>query len=138
MNTRIDWIIHYVSNSCCACCGKAEITFKQYLCNAHTHGLEKYGHPEFQVVIDAGPKEVARLLNTMGLRVKDGEKFRPGDLVSGLYEDCQILVYPEMEGNRELLRLVIPDAEKRFPSDTNCAYPYCSQLRPTSRLYENA
>ena len=135
MNERFDWIIHYVSNSVCNC-WKADSAFKQYLCNAHTHGLGQYDHPEFQVVIDAGPKEIARLLNTMGIWVREGKKFCAGNMVSVLYEDCQVLLYPVIEDNRELLRLVIPDAKNRFPQDPNCTYPYCMQLFPTSRLYE--
>ena len=53
MEKEIDWIIHLVANGVpCDCCGKTERGFIPNACNAHTHGMEKYGHPDFQVVIN--------------------------------------------------------------------------------------
>ena len=50
---KIEWIIHYVCNGAvCAECGKVEYPYPEFICDAHTHGMEKYGHLNFQVVID--------------------------------------------------------------------------------------
>ena len=58
MENKIDWVIHYVANGAvCAKCGKVETGFIPNFCNAHTHGMEKYHHPDFQMVLDAGPSE---------------------------------------------------------------------------------
>ena len=73
MNNNIDWIIHLVANGACDECGKEEKGFLPYTCNAHTHGMEKYGHPDFQVILSLPPREIGRILNTLGLRVQEGE-----------------------------------------------------------------
>lgn len=71
MNNNIDWIIHLVANGACDECGKEEKGFLPYTCNAHTHGMEKYDHPDFQVVLSLPPREIGRILNTLGLRVQE-------------------------------------------------------------------
>ena len=69
MKHKIDWIIHAVCNGLpCADCGRMENSFIPGACNFHTHGLAKYGHPDLQIVIDYPPQEIARILNTLGLR----------------------------------------------------------------------
>lgn len=35
---------------------------------------------DFQLVLNFPPHEIARILNTLGLRVQDGEQFKNGDL----------------------------------------------------------
>ncbi len=43
MDTKVDWIIHYVFDNPGP---------YPYLCNAHTHGMEKYHHLDFQMVLN--------------------------------------------------------------------------------------
>ena len=76
METKVDWIIHYVFD---------DPGPYPYLCNAHTHGMEKYHHPDFQMVLNLSRKHICYLLNTLGRRVQNGENFHDGDMVSGLY-----------------------------------------------------
>ena len=67
---EIDWIIHFIGNGVfCPDCGKIETGFPHYICNAHTHGMEKYGHPDFQVVIHMSTQNIGYVLNLLGLRV---------------------------------------------------------------------
>ena len=88
---KADWIWHYVSNNAvCQECGETEHGLPEYICDAHTHGMNKYGHLEFQVVVDYGPREIGRLLNEMGFKVQNGERFKDGDEIEGLYFDCNI------------------------------------------------
>lgn len=88
---KIDWIIHCCANGViCDGCNKVETGFLKNTCNAHTHGMEKYHHMDFQMVLFLPPEEIGRILNTLGLRVQAGERFHDGDLVSGIYEDCDI------------------------------------------------
>ena len=132
---KMDWIWHYVSNHrMCECCGKVEDSFPQYICDAHTHGMEKYGQLEFQVVLDYGPEECGRLLNTMGCRVRDGERFKNGDKVEGLYLDCdvQLREMKDAHGNR-ILRLIIPDKQNRLPEES--VVPHSYQMLTTELLY---
>lgn len=92
--------------------------------NRHTHGMERYGHLDFQVVLNFRPEESGRLLNTLGQRVQDGEAFKAGDMVTGLYLDCPIRLDLVCESGRQVLRLIVPDANNLFPEDSRCQEPY--------------
>ena len=52
MKNNIEWIIHLCANGNCDECGKREEGFLPYTCNAHTHGMERYGHMDFQLVLN--------------------------------------------------------------------------------------
>lgn len=131
------WIIHYVANGAvCAKGGEVEKGFLQYACNAHSHGLKKlYGHSDFQVVLELDVKETARIINTLGKAVRDGEKFAAGDFVEGIYENCLIRLDAAQECGRKVLRVVVPDKDNRFPEDKDCHYPFTLQALPTEALY---
>ena len=132
---EIDWIIHFIGNGVfCPDCGKVETGFPQYICNAHTHGMEKYGHPDFQVVIHMSTQNIGYVLNLLGLRVQAGERFSAGDLVSGVFEDCPVRLDAFEETGRQVLRVVIPDGKNRFPEDPHCDYPYSFQKLPLEHL----
>ena len=60
----------------------------------------------------------------MGMRVQSGETFHDGDMVSGIYEDCDVRLKKVRETGRDVLRLIIPDKYNRFPEDTHCMEPY--------------
>ena len=116
---KIDWIIHYVFDD------KTEGCFPEFMINAHTHGLEKYNHLDFQVVLEMPPALTGNLLNEMGLRVQRGERYKDGDIVSDLLQngyDVRLVEREEMD--RKVLRLLIPDENNRFPEDKLCQYPY--------------
>ena len=124
MPQKVDWIIHYTIDD----------SFINYACNAHTHGMEKYNHPDFQVVLHLGSKEVCRILNTLGLRVQAGETFKNGDAVKGIYEDCDVRLIEFEETGRKVLRVVIPDQNNQFPEEDGCAWPYTNQKFETKEL----
>lgn len=105
-----------------------------YTCNAHTHGLERYGHLDFQMVLFLPTEEIGRILNTLGLRVQSGERFQSGDMVSGIYEDCDVRLDEYEETGRKVLRVIIPDANNIFPGEGDCTLPYCLQLLKTDEL----
>ena len=81
MSNTVDWVVHYVANTGCEMCGKNEESFLPYLCNAHTHGMNAYNHPDFQVVLNFGMEEVCRILNELGRRVQAGKRFSAGEMV---------------------------------------------------------
>lgn len=134
MRTKIDWIIHCVANGACDECGTVENSFIPYACNAHTHGMARYNHPDFQLVLNYPHQEIARILNTMGLRVQSGERFKAGDLVEGIYLDCPVRLDEAEECGRTVLRVVIPDKYNVFPEDERCMERYRIQLLPTDAL----
>jgi len=121
---KINWIIHFGMDA-------SDIKF---ITNCHTHGMELYDHADFQVVLSLPQNEMKRLLNTIGMRVRDGERFANGDMVKGLYLDCDIRLDSVMETGRRVLRLVIPDKHNRFPEDPRCMAPYKYQ---TKTMFKN-
>jgi len=132
----LDWIIHYVSNgSKCEECGKEECSMLYYACDAHTHGLKRYNHQELQLVLDMGKDETMRILNTIGLRIKAGERFKAGDLIKGIYADCDVRLDEFKYGDETYLRVIIPDKDKYFPEDERCSDAYLLQLLETEDLY---
>lgn len=135
-NNQIDWIIHSCRNGViCNECGDAETGFIEYACNAHTHGLEKYHHMDFQLVLAYPNEEICRILNTFGFWVQQGRKFQNGDMVSGIYEDCDVKLEEFEETGRMVLRIIIPDKHNTFPTEHDCMYPYTIQTIPTEMLW---
>ena len=137
MKPKRDWIIHYCANGVkCSVCGKREYAYLPQLCDAHTHGMEQYHHLNFQTVLNTGPLDVGYVLNCMGDRVQVGERFAPGDLVNGLFTDCQVRLdlFTDPENSEQYLRLIIPDGQNRWPEDPDCGYPYNMQMRPMREL----
>lgn len=110
----ITWIIHYIIDA----------VGPGGMINTHTHGMNAYGHLDFQVVLNLPPEHIGYLLNTMGSRVQNGERFHPGQLVSGIYEDCPIQLKKYRETGRDVLRIIIPDKNNRFPEDALCEERY--------------
>ena len=132
---KIDWIIHLCTNGVmCDDCGTVEDQFLPYTCNAHTHGMEKYNHPDFQLVLNLPPEDIGYVLNTLGLRVQAGERFKHGDIVSGIFLDCPVRLEEYEETGRKVLRVMIPDKYNRFPDDESCMETYRLQLLPTEEL----
>ena len=135
MDSYIDWIIHCVVNGVCDACGNIENSFIPYVCNAHTHGMVRYHHLDFQLVLQYPHQEIARILNTMGLRVQSGERFKAGDFVEGIYMDCPVRLDAAEECGWNVLHIVIPDKYNRFPEETNCMEKYRIQLLATDELH---
>lgn len=135
MKNNIGWSIHLCANGNCNECGKREEGFLPYTCNAHTHGMEKYGHMDFQLVLKTHPAEISRILSTFGLWVQSGRRFKAGDMVSGIFQDCDVRLDEFEETGRTVLRIIIPDDENRFPEDENCMEVYRLQLLETDDLW---
>lgn len=134
----IDWEIHGCANGVtCDLCGETEIGYMPGTCNFHTHGMEKYHHMDFQMILAYPPKEICRILNTLGLRVQAGEKFKNGDMVAGIYEDCDVRLTEFEETGRTVLRVIVPDKNNRFPEDPECDGRYALQLFTTDFIYRN-
>lgn len=136
---KIDWIIHCCANGViCGDCGTVETGFIPNTCNAHTHGMEKYHHMDFQMVLFLPLEEIGRILNTLGLRVQAGERFQSGDMVSGIYEDCDVRLDAYEETGRTVLRVMIPDKYNIFPEDERCMLVYRLQLLKTEELHRES
>lgn len=127
-NKIIDWMIHYVQEHDCDCCGmhNPNPTGFTGFANIHTHGLDKYGHKELCILLDLGPELSCQLLNNCGLRIKlDSEKFVPG-FNDSVIRNLPVLFY-EFE-NSNTLYMIMPDPNGKFPNDEDCEFPYNKQL----------
>ncbi len=123
--SNIDWTIHLVGNGVvCQKCGKVENPFPKNICNAHTHGMNRYGHPEFQLILHLHPTTTCAILNNLGKRVQAGEQFKAGEYVSNIIMDYKVRLDEFQEDNRKVLRVILPDPQNRFPEDESCEYPY--------------
>lgn len=117
---KIDWIIHCCRNGAsCAFCGDIENSFMEYTCNAHTHGMDKYNHKDFQMVIQYSDENIRRILNTFGLWVQQGRTFKDGDEIEGVFEDCTVRLKEFEENGRKVLRVIIPDKTMYFRKTKN-------------------
>ena len=131
---KAGWAIHCCANHFCGAYGDNGIEFLPYLCNAHTHGMERFGHPDFQVVLRYSDKEIMRILNTFGLWVLKGRRFHDGELVPGVIEGGNVQLREFEESGRKVLRVIIPDCYNRFPEEALCTKPFCQQLLETRDL----
>lgn len=132
-----EWNIHLCCNGIiCEDCGRTENGYIEKTCNAHTHGMEKFGHQDFQVVLRMPDKDISYVLNTFGLRVQNGERFKAGDLVEGIFLDCSVRLDEFEETGRKVLRIMIPDRSNVFPDDEKCMQDYRLQMLPTETLHK--
>jgi len=109
----VDWIIHMVIDSD----GPGGIR------NSHTHGMERYNHLDFQMVLPLSQEQTMQLLNTIGREVQSGKRFQPGQY-SGEVFSCDFRLELHRETGRDVLRLIFPDPQMRFPEDSLCETPY--------------
>lgn len=121
---KIDWMIHYVVD-------EAECP---YLVNAHTHGMEKYNHQDFQFVLNEGMENVGWILNTLGLRVQNGERFNNGQTIKNFSNGYDGRFQEFYETGRKVLRFIIPDKYGRFPEDDECSFVLSLQIRELSSV----
>lgn len=126
---KIDWVIHVVMNGVeCQDCNKVENSFPAFMCNVHTHGMEKYNHLDFQIVLALNPQITGIILNNMGLRVQAGETFKSGEVLSDVLADgYKVRLIETEETGRRVLRLLLPDENNNLPGDADCSYPYSEQ-----------
>jgi hypothetical protein len=78
--------------------------------NAHTHGvLEKYNHPDFQVVLPVDPKIIQNIFSTVVENVKNGQKYKSGEIYTDVIKNYSVKLLEFEEGNRTVLRIIFPD-----------------------------
>ena len=134
---RPEWDIHLVTNGAvCKECGSIEDNFIDNACDAHTHGLDQYGHLELQIVLNYTPHIICYILNTLGNNIRNGTRYKAGDKIEGLFADCPIRLdaAKDCEGV-DILRVIIPDKFNRWPEDPACMVTYKHQILPLEQLY---
>ena len=104
------WYVHYV--------GADEDVPTGY--NAHTHGLvEKYGHPDLQIVCPLPPQVAHGTFWNIVNRIAAGEKFKNGDIVENIAGNgYKVKFVNAWENDRLVLRVIIPDKHHNLDRDT--------------------
>lgn len=116
------WDIHLITNS------EEETAFMAGMCDAHTHGLDKYGSLEIQFVLAYPTPMIGHILNEIGARVANGERLSDGSLLKGICDDeAELKVYETTDVFGEpILRIIMPDGEFKYPEEST-EYPYNMQ-----------
>lgn len=86
--------------------------------NYHTHGFrDTWGHDDLQIVIPIPPNIANNLFWTFADRVKAGERFAPDARVDKIVHGHQVILKKAKDGERDVLRIILPDKNGRFPKD---------------------
>ena len=116
--STVDWIIH----------GVIDEGIMPGMIDAHSHGLNKYGSRELQVVLNARP--YINLINEVGERIQKGDlKLHAGMLLTGFFDDDALLRVDDARDctGEPIWRLVIPDGDNKFPEESY-EEPYYLQI----------
>lgn len=117
MENNINWIVHHVFG----------YDPSGNFANNHTHGMEQYGHLDFQLVLNISPLIAQEILNNLGVRVRDGDRFKPGDMVDNIITNYAVHLVLKVDSERPVLRVLLPDPNGLFPGDKGCQEPYSLQ-----------
>lgn len=101
----------------------------EVLWSHHTHGLrENFNHIDLEIVLPIDPQLVGSLFHGMVEAIKEGESFENKLTSDKVIRNYEVQLVKVNDGKRELLRVVLPDANGYFPSDGNCSEIYKNQL----------
>ncbi len=97
------------------------------LANIHTHGLvENLSHTDFQIVLKLDDELIQTLFHSIIENIKGGYTYYEGRS-NKVIEDLEVEFKKFQEDGREVLRLIIPDQDGRFPNEEGCSEPYNKQ-----------
>lgn len=124
-------IIHVVNDTACEMCGKTheKKSFKEGMCDAHTHGMDRKGFVELQMVLFFPMGYIGYILNTVAKKIINGEVAeKDGAIVKGLFPDGADVRLDRHKDHygKEIYRIIIPDGRNRMPEDSD-EFPYNMQ-----------
>jgi hypothetical protein len=93
--------------------------------NCHTHGLDRFNHLDFQLVLPVDGNILQQLVTTLVDRVKAGEKFEAGMRVSGVVANYDVLLVAAKESeqnSRQVLRVILPDQQGNLDEERMNAF----------------
>lgn len=128
---EVTWMIHGITDI------QSIFPGKEYIGNFHTHGLNEYNNQqELCVVLALPPKTVTGLLNSMGLKVANGETvftegIRTDILANGM--DVELKTFE----NDPTLYVILPDSHGKLPMDDDCEEPYKFQYEYAKLIHDD-
>lgn len=112
--------IHMVTDGTCEKCKGEGNSFHKYMCDAHSHGMDKFGHRELQMVLLIDQKLIAYAINSVAEKILD-EDIKPKDklVISNVF-GCDIRLDEATDKDGKLLwRIVVPDEKGKYPEETD-------------------
>ena len=86
--------------------------------DVHTHGLaESLNHPDLQILLSLDPQTSHHIINGVVDRIREGESFSDGMVVEGLIKNFPVKFIDAKEGNRDILRIILPDPNGKLDLD---------------------
>ena len=132
---RRDWFVVGIKNG--MICSKGGGIINDLIPNVaifHTIGMERYDHPDFQLVLNCDMGTACTILNTLGDYVRAGRRFNSEECVSDIF-NCDVHIKTFKHNGRNVLRVIIPDGNFINPDEEGCDPGFCFQLLPTEQLY---
>lgn len=89
--------------------------------NYHTHGIPMSfnHHPDIQVVLPIDPTIIHSVVSTAVKKIEAGIVFLPGEPVSGIVKDMNVMFVEAKEAdNHAVLRMILPDASGNLDAET--------------------
>jgi hypothetical protein len=87
--------------------------------NYHTHGLfETYSHLDLQLVIPLDLRTINHVFCEIISRIKEGNVYKDGDIAENVVNNYSVKFVQVTEGDRQVLRIIIPDHRNNFDRDT--------------------
>ena len=112
--------IHMVTDGTCEKYQSKGNSFHEYMCDAHSRGMDKFGHRELQMVLLIDPKLIAYAINSVVEKILDGD-IKPKDklVISNVF-DCDIRLDEAVDKDgKPLWRIVVPDEKGKYPEETD-------------------
>lgn len=108
---KYGWFAHYV--------GELEGHRETNLVNFHTHGLsDTHNHLDFQVVLPVPTNVCHSIFWRLVELIEDGRIFEEDEVASGVIgNDYQVTFKKVREGNRQVMRVIMPDASGILDKD---------------------
>lgn len=128
-STGPEWTAHLVMFS-----EEDENQFNRYLCDCHTHGLDKFDSLEIQVVLKVKKEIITHIIATVSAMIECGVHLQDGDLIEQVLS-CPVRIRKneDLYGN-EILRIVLPDENMKFPEDEGCDKNFIFQSLTTRTI----
>lgn len=102
---------------------------EEILWSHHTHGLkENFNHMDLEIVLPIHPQMAGGVIHGMVEQIKNGESFEDKLVSDKVIQNYNVQLVKVSDEYRELLRIVLPDENGKFPSDKDCAEVYKNQL----------
>ena len=105
------------------------------LIDCYSHGIEEnLNHLDLQLVLPISMDHASAIINAIGLLIQEGRVFEPDVTYTDVLAKDVPMKFVQVKdnlNNRQLLRIVLPDENFKFPEDKGCMALYNLQYNPT-------